>query len=190
MIVRGGMVKQACLESFTLDGFDIQNQILGSVSQCRMEEAIDTEEVAVPKCILLNLEDLKCFEVVDRQYEQYGVIFNNGIAIHPSNPAFPAHSGLVVLMAAPKSGFLEATFLRPVNFVSTFVTSSQRLVLSAYNNEHQLLDQAVLPEPNLANSDSTLPSNILLSISASNIHRVTFCAFDGQFIIDDFSFCF
>ncbi|MCV3216264.1 hypothetical protein OGM63_22575 [Plectonema radiosum NIES-515] len=151
---------------------------------------IDEEQVAVPTCICLNLEDLKCFEAVERQYEQWGVIFNNSIAIQPSNPAFPAHSGVTVLMGAPKSGFLEATFLRPVCSVSTFVTSSQRLVLCAYDQNNQLLTQTALPAANLANSDSALPPSTLLSLTANDIHRITFNTFDGQFIIDDFSFCF
>jgi hypothetical protein len=189
MITQDVMVKPTCLESFTLDEFDIQNQVLGLASQRQIEKIIDAGKVAIPKCTLLNLEDLKCFEAVEYQYEQHGVIFNNGIAIQPSNPAFPTHSGLVVLMAAPKSGFLEAKFLRPVSFVSSFVTSSQRLVLSAYNREHKLLTQTILPEPNLANSDSPLPPNIILSVSASDIYRITFCTTDGQFTIDDFSFC-
>jgi len=189
MLMRGVMLKQAALQSFTLDEFDLQNQILSSASQSQMDKVLDSEKAAVPTCIFLNLEDLKCFEVVNCQYELQGVIFNNCIAIQPSNPAFPTHSGLVALMAAPKSGFLEATFVRPVNFVSTLVTSSQRLVLSAYNSDRQLLTQTVLPESNLANSDSALPPNTLLSISASDIHRVTFWAFDGQFIIDNFRFC-
>jgi hypothetical protein len=201
MLKRGVMGKQACLQSnqrpkfedrqFTLGHFDIQNQTIDSTFQSQMQAAAgSSEKVAIPNCIYLNLENLKCFEVVKRQYEQWDVIFDNCIAIQPSNPAFPTHSGQVVLMAAPKSGYLEVTFLRPVQFVSAFITSSQRLVLSAYNRDRQLLAQTVLSGANLANSDSAVPPNTLLSVKASDIHRVTFCAFDGQFTIDGFSFCF
>jgi hypothetical protein len=193
------MVKQATLQSnklpmiedakFALDKFNIQNEIKASVWRGQVEPAIDTARVAVPTCICLNLDDLKCFEAVERQYERWGVIFHNSLAIQPSNPAFPTYSGLTVLMGAPKSGFLEATFLRPVNSVSAFVTSSQRLVLSAYDRDRQLLGQTALPSANLANSDSAISPNILLSINVNNIYSVAFCAFDGQFTIEQFRFC-
>ncbi|MEH2359986.1 hypothetical protein [Nostoc sp.] len=193
------MVKQATLQSnklptiedakFALDNFDIQNEITASAWRGQVEPDIDTARVTVPTCICLDLEDLKCFETVERQYERWGVIFDNSLAIQPSNPAFPTYSGLTVLMGAPKSGFLEATFLRPVNSVSAFVTSSQRLVLCAYDRDRQLLGQTTLPSANLANSDSAISPNTLLSIAVNNIYSVTFCAFDGQFTLDRFRFC-
>lgn len=193
------MVKQASLElhkskfedpRFANSCFNIQNKILVSAAPSRTNQAFEAKTKAVPSRILLNLKDLKCFDAVERQFEQQGVIFDNCIAIQPSNPAFPTQSSSVVLMGGPKSGLLEATFERPVQFVSAFVTSSQRLVLSAYNSDRQLLVQTLLPEANLAYSDSALPPNTLLSVSAKDIHSVTFCAFDGQFTISDFSFSF
>ncbi|TBR61023.1 hypothetical protein B4U84_09430 [Westiellopsis prolifica IICB1] len=197
------MSKQACLQSdqqpkfedqkFMLDNFDIQdihNQKRNSSFDSQMHTAFDTEKVARPKSIDLNIEDLKCFEVVKDQYQKLGVVFDNCIAIQPSNPAFPTKSGLLVLMGAPKGGYLEATFLQPVQFVSALVTSSQRLVLSAYNRDRQLLTQTALPGANLANSDAALPPNTRLSLTVDDIYSITFCAFDGQFTIDDFSFCF
>lgn len=193
------MVKQATLQSnkvprigdakFALGNFNIQNEITTSAWRGQSESAIDAAGVTVPTCISLDLEDLKCFEAVERQYERWGVIFHNSLAIQPSNPAFPTHSGLTVLIGAPKSGFLEATFLHPVNSVSVFVTSSQRLVLSAYDRDRQLLGQSILPGANLANSDSAISPNTLLSITVNNIHSVTFCAFDGQFTLNNFRFC-
>ncbi|MFN6480274.1 hypothetical protein [Nostoc sp. DedQUE07] len=193
------MVKQATLQSnklptiedakFALDNLNIQNEIKASARRGEVEPALDVTRLTVPTCICLDLEDLKCFEAVERQYERWGVIFHNCLAIQPSNPAFPTYSGLIVLMGAPKSGFLEATFLRPVNSVSAFVTSSQRLVLSAYDRDRQLLAQTALPGSNLANSDSAISPNTLLSINVNNICSVTFCTFDGQFTLDNFRFC-
>ncbi|MEC4814375.1 MAG: hypothetical protein SAK29_14025 [Scytonema sp. PMC 1069.18] len=200
MVRRGVVVKRRGLQSETkpiveenkwsVNKVDFKNQIIESVSQGYIKPNVNDEAVAIPSCIYLNLEDLKCFEVVNRQYEQWGVVFGNCLAIQPSNPAFPTRSGLVVLMGAPKNGFLEATFTRPVHFVSAYVTSSQRLELSAYGCDRQLITQTVLPGANLANSDSAISPNTLLSISANDIHYVTFCAFDGQFTIDNFSFCY
>jgi len=63
-------------------------------------------------------------------------------------------------------------------------------VLSAYDASRQLLSQSILPCGNLANSDSGLAPNTLLSVSAKNIHSVSFHAMKGQFTVDDFSFCY
>jgi hypothetical protein len=164
--------------------------ITASIWQDEVEEYIDTSQVSLPQCIRLSLDDLKCFEVVERQYEHWGVVFHNSLAIQPSNPAFPTYSGTTVLMGSPKNGFLEATFLRPVHWVSAVVTSSQQLVLCAYDQDGQQLAQSTLPTANLANSDSPMPPNTLLSVAANGITSVTFCAFDGQFTLDDFRFCF
>jgi hypothetical protein len=195
------MIKEVTLQSNKVRAFEdrkflrgkyvsLEKQTIDSVSLSQNQIDIDEEQTVVPTYICLNLEDLKCFEAVERQYEHLGVIFHNSIAIQPSNPAFPTNSGKTVLMGSPKSGFLEATFLRPVCRVSMFVTSSQRLVLCAYDRHNQLLTQTALPAANLANSDSALPPSTLLSLKANDIYRLTFSAFDGQFIIDDFSFCF
>lgn len=192
------MVNNATLEShqkskledhkFAFLDFEHQNQAIASCEQVQMPEAFNPEEEPPPTKTVLNLEDLRCFEVIERQFEQLGVVFNNCIAIQPSNPAFPTRRNAFVLMGAPKSGFLEVTFLHPVQFVSALITSSQRLVLSAYNSDRQLLTQTVLGEANLANSDSTLSPNTLLSVSANDISCVIFSAFDGQFTVDDFTF--
>jgi len=193
------MVKQASFQSgvitleepfFKLHNLNSYSQSFTSSypsSEVRQNYTVDS---SVTECILLSLDNLKCFEVVERQYESKGVIFDSCIAIEPSNPAFPTHSGAMVLMSSSKKGLLEVSFVNPVNLVSAFVTSSQRLVLSAYDASRQLLSQALLPSGNLANSDSGLAPNTLLSVSAKNIHYVSFHAMKGQFTVDDLSFCY
>jgi hypothetical protein len=146
----------------------------------------------VSVCVRLDLEDLQCFEDVNSQFEQWGVIFSNAMAINPSNPAFPPHSGKMVLVGSPKSGFLEATFTQPVRFVSAFVTSSRRAVLAAYDQEGRSIAHAEIPEANLAGSESQIPPNLPLNVRVNipNIHRINFFTFDGHLCIDDFSFSF
>lgn len=181
------MVKQASLQSNTFVKFE--DRLFAADDFDLKERVIDPRIVSSPTCTYLNFETLKCFETVEDQYQESGIVFDNCIAIQPSNPAFPTHSGTVVLMGAPKGGFLEASFVRPVSTVSAYVTSSQRLVLSAYNRDRQIIAQTVLPGANLANSDSAVPPNTLLSLKGKDIYSVSFCAFDGQFTVDDFSFC-
>ncbi|MBE9179871.1 hypothetical protein IQ268_14970 [Oculatella sp. LEGE 06141] len=142
----------------------------------------------LPACVRLDLELLKCFEVVDRQFQQAGVTFANAIALRPSNPAYPSYSGTTVLMGSPKSGWVEATFSSPVRFVSGLVTSSRRTVMAAFDANNRPLGQVVTDGANLAGSDSRIAPNVELSLRADEIHRVTFYAFDGHLTIGDFSF--
>ncbi|HLO47291.1 MAG TPA: hypothetical protein VK211_02575 [Kamptonema sp.] len=146
--------------------------------------------VTAPACVRLALEDLKCFELVNYQFEHWGVTFANAVAIQPSNPAFSIRSGLTVLMGAPKSGLIEVTFKHPVRFVSGLVTSSRRTVLSARDRAGNLIAEDELPAPNLAGFNSPIPPNTKLSVTSPNIYQVTFYAFDGQLIVDEFSFGF
>ncbi|MEP0852907.1 MULTISPECIES: hypothetical protein [Cyanophyceae] len=146
--------------------------------------------VKKPTCVRLNMEDLTCFEVVERQFQQWGVTFRNAIALQPSNPAFPVQSGTTVLMGAPKNGLIEVFFEYPVRFVSGFTTSSQRTILSAFDAQDKLLARTEIPGPNLAGTDSPIPPNTLLSVNVPDISRITFYAFDGQLTVDDLSFGF
>ncbi len=169
-----------------IDSLVLKNQVIvANGNQTVADIEHPCPDLAKPIC--LNLENLQCFEVVERQYQRWGVVLQNCIALLPSNPAFPS-SGNKVLMGAPKSGMLEAIFECPVQSVSALVTSSQRLVWTAYDRDRHVLTQSILDEPNLAHSSSSIPPNIRLTLKAKDIYRVHFCAFDGQFIISDFSF--
>ena len=144
----------------------------------------------MPSCIRLGLEDLKSFEVVDHQFQNWGVTFSNAIAIEPSNPAFAVRPGIKVLMGAPKSGLIEMKFKSPVKFVSGLVTSSRRTILSAYNQNEELLAEDEMPASNLLDSDSIIPPGAELAVNGENIYKVSFYAFDGQLIVIDLSFGF
>ncbi|WP_416670667.1 hypothetical protein [Egbenema bharatensis] len=140
-------------------------------------------------CVRLDWEDLQCFEIVHRQFHEYGVEFANAIALRPSNSAYPAYSGVMVVMGAPKDGWLEATFLRPVQFVSSFITSSRRTIVTAFDGDNIRLAEIESPGANLATHTQHLP-NVCLSLSVPNIHRVTFHTFNGHLTLDDFCFSY
>jgi hypothetical protein len=140
-------------------------------------------------CVRLDWEDLQCFEIVHRQFHEYGVEFVNAIALRPSNTAYPAYSGVMVVMGAPKDGWLEANFLRPVQFVSGFITSSRRTVVTAFDGNNTRLAEIESPGANLATQPQHLP-NVCLSLSIPNIHRVTFHTFNGHLTLDDFCFSY
>ena len=141
-------------------------------------------------CIRLGLENLKSFEVVDHQFKNWGLTFSNAIAIEPSNPAFAVPPGIKVLMGAPKSGLIEIYFKSPVKFVSAVVTSSRRTILSAYNQNEELVAKDEMSASNLFNSNSHISPNAKLTVKAENIHKVSFYAFEGNLIILDLNFGF
>lgn len=147
-------------------------------------------ELTEPRLIYLDLEELSCFEVVERQFEAWGVVFKNAIALNPSNPAFPPKSGQTVLMGSPRSGMLEATFSRPAKFVSAFVTTSHRAAMIAFDKDNKPLAEAEVPGANLADGHSSYEPNMRLSVKASNIDHICVRSLGGQFTIDDFAFGF
>lgn len=160
-------------------------------SPCRGTAECDSNLLVLrPSNVCLNLEDLKCFEVVDRQFHHYGITFKNAIALQPSNPAYPPHSGSTVLMGAPKNGWMEINFLQPACKFCCHVTSSQQTILSAYDLHDNVLVRQSIPGPNLAGSDSPFSPNLQLKIEQPNICRITLYSFDGQLTIDDLSFGF
>lgn len=139
-------------------------------------------------CVRLDMQDLQQFEILEHQYEKWGVSFQNAIALQPSNPAFPTRAGKMVVMGAPRAGWIEAKFHSPVSCVNSFVTSSRRLVLSAFDACDRPVAHVEMEEPNLGGSDSQIPPNTKLSLTAANIHRITLSCLDGHITLDELSF--
>lgn len=142
--------------------------------------------------VYLNLEGLENFEMVEHQFQNWGVKFNNVMALEPSNNAYPPRSGKMVLMGAPRDGWIEAKFKRPIDLFQCYVTSSKRTVLSAYDSNEDLVARSETPGPNLQSSDTGWLPNMPLIVSGkrANIHRITLYTFDGQLTIDDLSIAF
>ncbi|MDC0833162.1 hypothetical protein AY599_27160 [Leptolyngbya valderiana BDU 20041] len=180
------------------DGFDTASRWLegdrtaatnSTIARVERQGSTDrTYSSLLPACVRLDFEGLERFEVVRDQFARWGVQFDNAIAVCPSNPAYPTHSGEILLMGAPQNGFLELKFSHPVQFVSGFITSSRITAMSAYNHLGETIARAELPSSNLADSKKTTPPNYQLIVKAPNIHRVTFYAFDGELAVDDISF--
>lgn len=141
-------------------------------------------------CVRLDWENLQCFEVVNHQFKHWGVTFTNAVALRPSNAAYPPYSGLMVVMGAPKNGWLEATFSRPVRFVSGFVTSTRRITLTAFDRDNQLVSRTESPSTTPPKGNIIPVPNLQLSLNGANIHRITFHTFNGHLTLDDFCFSF
>ncbi|GAB4147939.1 MAG: hypothetical protein Fur0046_26330 [Cyanobacteria bacterium J069] len=136
----------------------------------------------------LDFDELTIFEMVNTQFCYLGVTFVNAIALVPSNPAYPAHTGQLVLMGCPKGGWLEATFDQPVQRVSGHVTSSRPTVMAAFDEHNRPVAQTQTPAANLAGASPDHAPNLELTLTARKISRVTFYTFDGQLTLGAFSF--
>jgi hypothetical protein len=143
-----------------------------------------------PACVRLDLQDLQSFESVDTQYQAYGVTFHNAIAIQPSNPAFPSRNGAMVMMAAPKSGMIEAIFLKPVSLVNGFITGSRRTILSAFDDHDRKIAENGTTGANLAHLNGGAIANACLSVACLGIRRVQFHCFDGNLTLSELSFSY
>lgn len=140
------------------------------------------------RCVRLDMEDLQPFETLNHQYEEWGVTFHNAIALEPSNPAFPSRTGKMVVIGAPRNGWIEAKFHYPVSCVNSFVTSSRRLVLSAFDASDRPLGHVEVEAANLATPNAKFKPNTKLTLQAANIHRITLSCMDGQVTLDELSF--
>lgn len=161
-----------------------------STPECSQTESELSKLLSMPSCIHLGLETLKSFEVIEHQFQNWGVTFFNAMIIEPSNPAFAVPQGIKVLMGAPRSGLIEINFTRPANFVSGFIRSSRRTILSAYNQREELLARDEMPTSNLICSDSIITPHVRLTVNAKNIYKVIFYSFDAQLIIVDLNLSF
>jgi hypothetical protein len=177
-------------DNLEFDRFE-KREIVATVERDRPESTTSQlERSLTPPSIRLDFEGLNRFETVESQYSRWGVTFANTIAIQPSNPSFPPHSGQMVVMGAPKNGLIELTFQYPVRWLSGFVTSSRGTMLSAFDRDARLLDRVELLESNLYNYHASIPANTELKVQAEEIYRVTFYALQGQLVVDDISFGF
>ncbi|SKB13241.1 conserved hypothetical protein [Planktothrix sp. PCC 11201] len=136
--------------------------------------------------IRLALEELYCFEVIENQFQHWGITFKNAIALQPSNPAFVIKPTTTVIMGAPKGGHLEINFKYPVQKVCGMVTSSSATVLSAYDIEGKKVAETGMSVSHHMSSDALNFPNAQLKLSGCNLKKVTFGTFDGQLILHHF----
>ncbi len=153
----------------------------------RPVEILNVEPAVIDdRLIHLDLEHLTCFEVVDHQFSRSGIIFNNAIALKPSNPLFP--TGQTVLMGAPQSGMIEATFAQPIRFVSALLTGSRRTVMTAFNEKNTIIAKAEIPRATLAKPGSSGLPHQPTTLCAQAIHRISIRSIGGQFTMNDVAF--
>jgi hypothetical protein len=145
------------------------------------------EKLDFSQLIAINIENLKCYELVHQQFQDLGVIFNNAIALEPSNHAYRPQQGTMILMSAPQNGWIEVNFTQPVRFFSCYVTSQGRTTLSAYDTQNQIITSVETLGANLAHHETTISPNTFLSVTVANISRITLDCLEGLLTISELS---
>lgn len=138
----------------------------------------------------LDLSGLQNFEVVGNQYREKGIQFSNVIALQPSNPAFPSRTSPTILLAGPKGGMMDLTFLTPTCAVIGYVTSASVTVMTAFDGEGNILGKAETLGRNLADEDSSYPPNTELAVMTKTpmIHRIRLRCGGGTLTLSDLRF--
>ncbi|MGB2926415.1 MAG: hypothetical protein WBB82_14020 [Limnothrix sp.] len=147
----------------------------------------------ISKIIEIPLNKLKSFDVVKDQFADLGVLFDNVFVLQPSNSIYFPEVGKMVLMGAPRNGWLEITFTVPVNYFACRLTSSQHSVIKAYDCDDQLLTMFDTETADYEAADplvSAPPPNIAVEMQASSIERITLSSLDGQLVVHDVRFGF
>ncbi|MGK7889739.1 MAG: hypothetical protein AB4042_10420, partial [Leptolyngbyaceae cyanobacterium] len=109
-----------------------------------------------------------------------------------SNPAFPEFGrGIIALIGAPKQGFINTTFTRPIRQIEACVTSSRPLAMTAFDEHNQILAQTGTVGSNLvsqSHSTHSLLARLVLRADSATIHQVLFRCTGGNFTLSDLKF--
>lgn len=141
-------------------------------------------------CVELDFEDLSAFEQVRDQYSNLGIRFAGAIALQPSNPAFPPHSGSVVLMPMSHGLTLSVYLSRCIQTIGAFVTGTRQVRLTAFDCHGKAIAQSDTGARQYVHEQrqTLVPlSQQKLELATARIARVEFAS-DSTFTLDDF-FC-
>ncbi|MGP1371690.1 MAG: hypothetical protein ACTS3T_02595 [Almyronema sp.] len=150
-----------------------------------------TEAPLAPRSVTetrLDWESLPPFTLLSDQFQHLGVIFDNAVVVEPSNPAYPTYASDRLVTSSPKSGWIKASFARPVKSVSGRITCSRPMLLIAFDLQQRIVAQEEIADANLATSKSGIDPNQLLQVKGDDIQSVKFHCLGGQLAITEFSF--
>lgn len=125
--------------------------------------------------VTLDFSTLTVFELVQEQFQSFGIGFENAIAIPPSNPAFQTDANQLVLMPIAGQTTITAHFQQPQRQVQAHLTGARRIRLTAYGSEEGAQRQYT-PQAQALLGQATpiaFPSH-LLELESDRITQVTF----------------
>lgn len=115
--------------------------------------------------IQLNFSELQSFEVVRDQYQQWGIEFEQTIALQPSNPMFDDLEQPVGLMPIAHP-FMAVQFHQPRQIVKATLVGARAMTVTAFDVNNRVLSRHFLDHsaPNLKTSASDQPEDEMLPL--------------------------
>lgn len=102
--------------------------------------------------IQLNFSELQSFEVVHDQYRQWGLEFEQAIALEPSNSAFNDDPEQPVGLMPIAHPFMAIQFHPPRQVVKAKLVGARAIIVTAFDVENRVIARCDLgqsaPEPN------------------------------------------
>lgn len=138
----------------------------------------------------LDLQALTLFDPVQAQFSNFGIWFERAIAVIPSNPAFSASAGRIVVMPTAGHSDLAVWFRRPCQRIRTWLTGARQIRVTALDIDQRVLAQdcqgsAVFVQPPDDASIKPFPQH-QIAVDAANIACVRISS-DAPFVMDGFS---
>ncbi|MEM8810693.1 MAG: hypothetical protein AAGF01_32180 [Cyanobacteria bacterium P01_G01_bin.38] len=145
-----------------------------SVSELKQRDDINLSWVAaLPKSmqavLTVDFQDLKPLEPVTCQFESRGLVFEDAIALIPSNPRFICRSGQSVLMPAHPDNTLAIEPQPMVQRLYLCGRGTQPIVVKTWDADGNLQSTQTADLPQL---DSPLLPCQILKLSTEGIHRI------------------
>jgi hypothetical protein len=145
---------------------------------------------ALQRAVHLSFEMLNPFEAVRDQFRDYGVQFEQAIALAPTNPAFAQHSNALALMPTAGHSSLKLHFKHSIERVSASVIGVRHISLVALDENNEVVArQSVYVGRSLCHHEDLvepLPC-LTLDVTGDRIRQVVLLS-DAPFVVNDLSF--
>jgi hypothetical protein len=107
--------------------------------------------------IQLNFSELRPFEVVHHQYQQWGIEFEQAIALLPSNPAFTDIHHPVGLMPIAHP-YMAIRFHQPRQVIKAKLVGARAILITAFDAENRVVARYDLERCSTPNLNWTAPN--------------------------------
>lgn len=135
--------------------------------------------------IQLDLSELQSFEIVRHQYQQWGIEFEQTIALQPSNPAFADSEQSIGLMPIAHP-YMAIRFEQPRQIIKAELIGARAILITVFDAENRVVARYDL-EQSASQSSSTEQTQPLhaLHLRAEAISRIEITS-AAPFILQSF----
>lgn len=149
----------------------MQPLTVSELEQCDDAEVswVATLPKSLQAVLSIDFQDLQPLEPVTHQFESRGLVFDDAIALIPSNPRFICRSGQPVLMPAHPANTLAIELQPMVQRLYLCGRGTQPMVVKTWDADGNLLSTKTADLPH---SESALLPCQILKLSTEGVHRI------------------